>query len=286
MNLLRLFLLSLVFVLLISAVSAKVIISEIMYAPTSEMGGSTNEWIELYNPEDTPVDLNKWNFSELTGDKEIKFHPISNGTIPSKGYLVLARNDTKFKNYFDVDCPVIKVSFGYGLNNEGDNISLINSNGELVDSVSYIASLTNGNNSLQLLDEWREGIPTPGKSNSCDEDDEENETENNETQESINQTQQNNETNNTENQTQNNTESDGADDTDEGDEEKNLDAEKITSNAVKLNSSKAPGENKTANNEQKKVIYQSKNEKMKTASIYLLIGLLVLLIIFFIKHKI
>ncbi len=268
-------------ILLIPSVFASVRINEIIYTPTSELGGSTNEWIEIYNPEDVSVELNNWTFSEMTSTGDIKLHTINNGTILANGYLILARNDTKFNNYFDVDCSVIKVSFGYGLNNEGDNISLINSNGEVVDSVSYTDSIINKSNSLQLLNGWCEGVSTPGKENVCI---------HSEIEENI--------TENTAN-TSENTESPLVNDSPSEPEQEDIiinvqNESSISQNQNILKEGNASKTDKTGAAEQNNdatagitgnVIYESKNEKLKTISMEILALLLIALIIFNIIKK-
>ena len=260
-------------ILLSSIVSASVIISEIMYSPVDEAGGSTNEWIEIYNPDNSTIDLNGWNFSEMSKGIE-KFHLISNATIPAKGYLILARNDTKFKSYFDTDCSVIKVSFGSGLNNDGDTISLLNSNNDLIDSASYDGTLANkDNNSLQFVEKWCEGAPTPGKANKCYEapvpepeeiadDETDNET-------ILENDSQDNET--LENETL--------------DDEPEIEEKIITTNNASAAKKVAVSTGNKSEPGPVKVIYQSKNERMKDAAIYLLGGLVIALFLYILKSN-
>ena len=269
------FLLAAIF--LIPLISARVIISEIMYSPTDNLGGSTNEWIELYNLDNDSVNLNNWNFSELSNGTA-NFHLISNATILAKGYIILARNDTKFRNYFNVDCPVIKTSFGYGLNNDGDTISIKNSSNELIDSASYDGLLANKNNkSLQFIEGWCPGAPTPGKANLCQE---ENET-------STNETTYNNETQNNETITNNETIQNNTANQEMKNATNNTDNKKEiqTANKTENESNKSITGNAINSNNEKKVIYQAKNESSMQVSIYLLAFLLIALVVYAIKQK-
>jgi hypothetical protein len=60
-----------------------VVINEIMFDPTGNDNNS--EWVELYNPGNTAIDLTGWNLTDNDGNM---FSLTGAGTIPSKGYLV------------------------------------------------------------------------------------------------------------------------------------------------------------------------------------------------------
>nr|MCR5852405.1 lamin tail domain-containing protein [Methanophagales archaeon] len=99
-----------------------------MYAPNEEWGGQYNEWIELYNKDDKTINLAGW---------EIDGKEIPDGTIiQPQGYLIIARNDTSFAEiYPGAVCSVVKVSIE--LNNDGEELFLKDSAGNVVDSVNY-----------------------------------------------------------------------------------------------------------------------------------------------------
>ena len=80
-----------------------IIITEVLYdAPSSD---PTEEWFELFNPTDSAVDLTGWtiedNFASI---------PLS-GSIPAKGYLVVAADATGFNNLYG-STPDISGSWG------------------------------------------------------------------------------------------------------------------------------------------------------------------------------
>jgi hypothetical protein len=109
------------------ATTGDIIISEIMYAPTNTWGGSYNEWIELYNNDTKDINITGW---------EIDCKEISPGTVMQPGdCIIIARNDTKFAEYYAAACTVIKVTIG--LPNTGETICLKDGSSSVVDSVDY-----------------------------------------------------------------------------------------------------------------------------------------------------
>ena len=109
----------------------QVVINEVMYAPTTKLGGSSNEWIELYNPTNESINLSGWNISDSS-----KNYTLTNLiNISAYGYFILARKPEKFSQYWNVSCPI--ANFTRPLNNDYEIITLYNSSGDLVDSVTY-----------------------------------------------------------------------------------------------------------------------------------------------------
>ncbi|MCK4551243.1 MAG: lamin tail domain-containing protein, partial [Candidatus Aenigmarchaeota archaeon] len=134
----------LVFVFLnISFVDA-VVINEIMYAPSSYLGGSTNEWVELYNPSNETVDVSGWVLRDKT-TLNVVF--LKNTSIEPQGYLIVAYKSEIFSSYYNVSCSIVNGKFI--LNNGGDLIELLN-NTEVIDAVTYMKSWGAYNNSKTL----------------------------------------------------------------------------------------------------------------------------------------
>ncbi|OGY27044.1 MAG: hypothetical protein A2Z42_04090 [Candidatus Woykebacteria bacterium RBG_19FT_COMBO_43_10] len=118
--------------------SLKVSLSEIY--PNPEKGG--DEWVEIYNPNSSSVNLAGWLFSDSANHKKSLSGPVS-----PKSY--------KFFTF----------SSGW-LNNSGDTLNLTNSAGKLVEKYSF-GSIDKG---LSLAkdagNKWRATTsPTPGKPN-------------------------------------------------------------------------------------------------------------------------
>ena len=142
-----------------------VVINEIMYAPSAYLGGTYNEWIELYNPSNESVDISGW---ILNGS--ITYDTIfpENNLIESKNYLIVAKMPNLFLMNYSVLCPVVDGSFNLG--NDGDLIELWN-NMTLVDFVEYDDSwgAYNDNNTISRINETKifdelnyfEAEPTP-----------------------------------------------------------------------------------------------------------------------------
>ncbi len=153
----------------------RVLISEIHTDPEDEKLYPL-EFIELYNPGATPVDMSGWSFS-----KGITFVFPPGTIIPARGYVVIAENPTVLLQRLGA----VGVGPWVGsLANGGETIELVDALGNVVDKVDYglgfpwptvgleIGSV-NGY-SMQLLNEgldnelggaWRAAAPTPGAAN-------------------------------------------------------------------------------------------------------------------------
>jgi len=117
--------------LLVSAASVQaaddVVINEIMYAPTDALGGTYNEWVELYNNDTEDVNITGWT--------------IDSGTIPAVtmqpgDYAIIAKNNTKFADYYpDVTCTVVKAAIS--LLNSGEVICLNDSSESVIDDLDF-----------------------------------------------------------------------------------------------------------------------------------------------------
>ena len=123
----------------VAETTVDIAINEIMYAPTDTWGGSSNEWIELYNNDTEDVNITGWAIGGKT---------ISTGTTMQPGdYVIIAKNDTKFAEYYpDATCNVIKVAIV--LSNTGKTIYLNDSSSSVIDCVDYTeyADLAKNNN--------------------------------------------------------------------------------------------------------------------------------------------
>jgi hypothetical protein len=110
-----------------------IVINEIMQNP-SAVNDSKGEWFEIYNADDSAVDINGW----VIADNGTDSHTIDNGgplTINPGAYLVLGINDTTSVNG---GLTVDYVYSGYFLANGDDEVILFLSDGVTeVDRVEY-----------------------------------------------------------------------------------------------------------------------------------------------------
>ncbi len=113
-----------------------VIINEIMYNPFT----GQNEWIELYNPGDQPVDLTDWAISNA--DKKQKFLEFPDPMLLNpQNYVIITEDSSFFDDWPEVSAPVLVTSPSFpALNNESDQIWLYDLIGQPMDSVFYSAA--------------------------------------------------------------------------------------------------------------------------------------------------
>jgi hypothetical protein len=149
------------FLICLEVISAKVMVNEIMYNPSTDQGSDSDlEWIELFNNESETVDLSNW---------KVNGNDFDDVDISGGGYVVVARNLSGFSSYYGNG--ILGVDGSFSLVNSGGSIELSDGNNSW--SVSYNNEEANGNGkSLEwtriIWDEslWVNG--TPGKVNSKD----------------------------------------------------------------------------------------------------------------------
>lgn len=134
---------------------AEVRINEIAWMGTAK--SSTDEWIELYNDGDSPVDVSNWILSIST--KKLS------GTIQAKGYYLLERTD-------DTTVPGIAADFIYTgeMNNNGIRLVLKNASGAEADSIDATSGWQKGNSDTKETmqrngSEWITAAATPKAEN-------------------------------------------------------------------------------------------------------------------------
>ena len=150
--------------------SAQVVISEIMYDVSGEVGADdTREWVEIFNAGSTAQDITGWKFKDGT-NHTLNVPPQNGGigslTIPSGGYAILADDATTFRALYPSVGTVIDTLMD--LNNTAETVSLINSDGGTADTISYVKEngAAGDGNSLHRESvsgtSFTAGSPTPG----------------------------------------------------------------------------------------------------------------------------
>ncbi len=103
-----------------------VIINEIAWAGTA--ASSYDEWLELYNPSEQPIDLTGWHLTAGDGSPNIAL----SGTIPAHGFFLLERTDDTTVS----DIPADQIYTGT-LSNDGEALTLFGPQGEIVDTANH-----------------------------------------------------------------------------------------------------------------------------------------------------
>jgi len=108
--------------------SIDIVINELMYHPSSEL--DAEEYIELYNNGDAPVNLTGWQFSEGVD------YTFGNVTIDSGQYLVVAADVSAFTAKYPSVTNVVGGWIGK-LSNNSEDIELLNNLGVRIDRLDY-----------------------------------------------------------------------------------------------------------------------------------------------------
>ncbi len=142
---------------------ATIVINEINYN-SDENTFDPADWIELYNPNATPVDLSNWGFYD-SGN----VYTIPSGTmLEADDYLILAEDITKFTTMFPhLNNGEVIGDFTFALGNGDERISLFDANKCLVDELKYTDempwdSIPDGNGpTLSLIDPTMDNLLAP-----------------------------------------------------------------------------------------------------------------------------
>lgn len=117
-----------------TASRGQVLINEVLYDPVQSPEASF-EWVELYNPTDSAVELIGWTIRD-----NYESDPIPPISLPPGGFAVVAATEDFISAFphFDGSIVYLDGTIGNGLNNsDGDQVVLADSAGNVVDSLSY-----------------------------------------------------------------------------------------------------------------------------------------------------
>lgn len=112
----------------------KLELSEIFPDPSSPQTDSEDEFIEIYNPNTTEVDLSGWKLADEGGNEFI-----------IKGYAI---SPFQHISFYPTETKIT-------LNNTGDSIKLINPNGELIDESDNYGSAREGLSWSKISNTWQ-----------------------------------------------------------------------------------------------------------------------------------
>lgn len=149
-------------------VDAGLIINEILYdAPGTD---TDHEWVEIYNDSSDAISIEGFKFND-GANHGLNAPPINGGvgslSVPGNGYVVLAANASVFKSDYPSFSGTL-IDTVMALANEGDTLSLVDSNNDVIDTVTYGKSqggAGDGNSLGSFGSALAPGTPTPGREN-------------------------------------------------------------------------------------------------------------------------
>jgi len=112
------------------------VINEINYNSSDEF--DAGDWVEIYNNGTDSVNVSNWYFTDENEDHRFTFP--ENSIIGVDSYIVLAQDTISFSNFFPQEVDLYG-SFDFGLSGGGEEISLYDLSGGLIDRVEYDDSL-------------------------------------------------------------------------------------------------------------------------------------------------
>lgn len=91
---------------------------------------SSDEWIELFNPSSSQVDITNWHLNGVSGGTNT-FSIALSGFIPAGGFFVLARNAQVFQNV-----TIDQTSTSLSLLNSGEALQLLDTTSAVIDTAN------------------------------------------------------------------------------------------------------------------------------------------------------
>ena len=128
------------------------IINEINYRSSSTF--NADDWIELYNPKSTSIDISNW---QIKDDDDTHVFVIPEGTqIEGNGYLVFVKDASDFISVFPNIPYLGELGFGLG---GSDAVRLFDSTDKLIDQVDYNVenSFPSCTHTLNMFDSYGDG---------------------------------------------------------------------------------------------------------------------------------
>ncbi len=112
---------------------ADIVINEVNYNSDND-GFDPGDWVELYNPNTTTVDISGWTFH----DNNNEFIIPQGSSIKPNDFLVIVEDKTAFSTSFPhLNNDQYIGDFAFGLSNKGERISLFDANKCLSDYLIY-----------------------------------------------------------------------------------------------------------------------------------------------------
>ncbi|MCK4553569.1 lamin tail domain-containing protein, partial [Candidatus Parcubacteria bacterium] len=138
-----------------AASTGDVLINEIAWMGTEV--SNNDEWIEFYNNTDQDINLENWGLYEAGGETLIE--PLT-GVIKGKFYYLVERTDDNTVPNIEASQPPTSWG-GYGLNNNGEHLQLLDANLNIVDEVNCEERWFAGNkNTKQTMEKAIDGWQT------------------------------------------------------------------------------------------------------------------------------
>lgn len=124
--------------------TGKVVVSEVLFDPASaSQGGDThNEWVEIHNGMNIPVDLHGWTMHDTVLGTATDTLATTTLMLPPGGYLIVTRSTTTDTFWAPYPDGTLVVYLGEplgsgGLSNAGESVVLRDATGTMVDGVSW-----------------------------------------------------------------------------------------------------------------------------------------------------
>ena len=121
-----------------TATLQKIVINKVYYDVDSNHGNENdNEWIELYNSNEVPIDISNW---QICDNNDCDVISTTSNLISAHGFALITNKNTTW-NYWGIPAGILKINLdspiGNGLHNDADMLILKNSQGNIIDQMNW-----------------------------------------------------------------------------------------------------------------------------------------------------
>ncbi len=123
----------------------RLVITEVLSNPGGTISDANGEWFEIYNPWDTPIDIQNWFVQDSAASGLRPYHKIATSlVVPAKGFVVLGNSSNTTSN------GGVAVTYSYGA-----ALSFANS----LDKIRLVGPTTNGRDWNTMTDSTANPAP-------------------------------------------------------------------------------------------------------------------------------
>ena len=114
------------------ATGSNVVISEIQIDSIDGTGGIEDDWVELYNPTDSTIDLTGWSIQKTSASGGSHYRKKLTDSIPAHGFFLIVRNHSNTSESLKNLADILAAGYSFSLS-DNNVLYLVNDNEDIID---------------------------------------------------------------------------------------------------------------------------------------------------------
>lgn len=107
-----------------------IVISQVQTDSIAGIGGTEDDWVELYNPTSNAVDLSTWSIQKTSSTGGSLYRKQLSGSIPAHGYFLIVRNNANTQSSLKTMADVLAAGSSFTLSDD-NTVYLISNNNDV-----------------------------------------------------------------------------------------------------------------------------------------------------------